>query len=343
MVTQNLYRPKSLNEIVGQDEVREYLRIKVSAAKNSGAPIGHTLFLGSSGAGKTTFAHAVALEMGVDCVELFAPTIPSKDILIQTLAKLKPNSIVFVDEIHALSPKVQEVLYTALEDGEIHGINKFTKAQYIIKVPPFTMIGATTHEGRLNEPLRKRFPNAVRLRPYNLAEMTKIIVSAAKNQFQILLDENTAKRIACVSQGTPRVARNLLKAAYEVAQAYNSDVSIAVVNKTLLFEELDPIIGLNRAQRRYLMALATEGQMGAKGLAVLLDEQVETIEFAIEPFLMQEVELPHPDNNTQYESGIMVKRTTKGRQITPFGLRYLQVCAKLQQHGWLQGESLTVN
>jgi Holliday junction resolvasome RuvABC ATP-dependent DNA helicase subunit len=204
------------------------------------------------------------------------------------------------------------------------------------------MIGATTHEGRLNEPLRKRFPNSVRLRPYTRQEVTNIVVLAAKNQFGVNLKPEVAMRIACVSQGTPRVARNILRASHEVAKAYNSELSLAVINKTLMFEELDPLIGLNRAQRRYLIALATEGHMGAKGLAVMLDEQIETIEFAIEPFLMQEVELPQVGNNTQYDTGIMVKRTTKGREITPFGMRYLQLCEQLQNNGWLSGENLKV-
>jgi len=334
--TQN-YRPSRLADIIGQDEVREYLQIKIGSAKNSGNPIGHTLFLGPSGVGKTTFAQALANELGVEYVEIFAPTMKDTETLIDTLVKISSNGVIFVDEIHALPSKVQELLYTALEDGEIKGKNKFTGLPYSIKLKPFTMIGATTHEGRLNEPLRKRFPNTVRMRSYSVAELSALLTKAAERQYGLNLDPMVAMRIASVAQGTPRVARNLLKCTTEVAQSIGGGLTVGAVDKTLKFEELDPVIGLNRQQRRYLMALATEGSMGAKGLATMLDEQIETIEFAIEPFLMQEVELPNATSSTT--KGTLVKRTTKGREITNLGLEYLAMCKFLQTKGWFVGES----
>jgi len=335
-ITQN-YRPNRLANIVGQDEVREYLAIKIGSAKNSGSPVGHTLFLGPSGVGKTTFAQALANELGAEFVEIFAPTMKNPTILIETLSKISKNGVIFVDEIHALPSRVQEVLYTALEDGEIHGRNKFTNIPYVIKLNPFTMIGATTHEGRLNEPLRKRFSNSVRMRPYSVAELSTLIGKAAQNQYRIDLDPNVAVRIASVAQGTPRVARNLLKCVVEVAQSLGGGMTTDVVDKTLKFEELDPVVGLNRQQRRYLMALATEGSMGAKGLATMLDEQIETIEFAIEPFLMQEVTLPNATGGST--TGTLVKRSAKGREITNLGMEYLAMCKFLQAKGWFKGES----
>jgi Holliday junction DNA helicase RuvB len=326
------YRPNRLNDIVGQNEVREYLEIKINSSKLSGRPIGHTLFLGPSGVGKTTFAKALANELGVEYVEIFAPTMKDPILLMDILRKIPANGIIFVDEIHALSSSVQEILYTALEDGRITGHNKFTKLPYAIDLNPFTMIGATTHEGRLNEPLRKRFPNNVRMRPYNTDELASLITKAAQKQFNTNLQYDVATKIAAVAQGTPRIARNLLKCVMEVAQSSNSVITLDVVDKTLRYEELDPVVGLNRQQRRYLMALATEGSMGAKGLATMLDEQIETIEFAIEPFLMQEITIA---NNT----GSLVKRTTKGREITKIGLDYLKMCKSLQSRGWFQGET----
>ena len=201
------------------------------------------------------------------------------------------------------------------------------------------MIGATTHEGRLNEPLRKRFPNAVRMRPYTNGELSSLIVKAADKQFGLRIERSLASHIASVSQGTPRVARNILKCVYEVAQSLGGDITLKVIDKTLRYEELDPVIGLNRQQRRYLMALATEGNMGAKGLATMLDEQIETIEFAIEPFLMQEVTIPV---KSKMVTGTLVKRTTRGREITQLGNDYIALCASLATEGWFGGESFTV-
>jgi len=334
--TQN-YRPNRLADIIGQDEVREYLVIKISSAKKSGNPVGHTLFLGPSGVGKTTFAQALANELGAEFIEIFAPTMKDPASLIEALSKISTNGVIFVDEIHALPSRVQEVLYNALEDGEIRGRNKFTNLPYVIKLKPFTMIGATTHEGRLNEPLRKRFPNSVRMRPYSVEELSTLIGKAATKQYGISLEPSVAVRIASVAQGTPRVARNLLKCVVEVAQSLGGAMTVEVVDKTLKYEELDPVVGLNRQQRRYLMALATEGNMGAKGLATMLDEQIETIEFAIEPFLMQEVTLPSATGGPT--TGTLVKRTTKGREITNLGMEYLAMCKFLQAKGWFKGES----
>lgn len=333
--TQN-YRPSRLADIIGQDEVREYLKIKIDASKTGGKPVGHTLFLGPSGAGKTTLAQALSNELGAEYVEIFAPTMKDPQMLVRTLVNLKPGTVVFVDEIHALPPRTQEVLYTALEDGEIRGYNRVTNMNYSLSVAPFTMIGATTHEGRLNEPLRKRFPNAVRLRPYSVEELALLIGFASVKQFGLQLSREVALRLAGVSQGTPRVARNLLRCAVEVAQSVRMPFSLELVDKTLRYEELDPVIGLNRQQRRYLMVLATEGSMGAKGLATMLDEEIETIEFAVEPFLMQEVTLPTTDGKV---SGTLVRRTTRGREITPLGMQYLAMCQHLQTEGWFLGET----
>lgn len=337
MATTQNYRPNRLADIIGQDEVREYLTIKIFSSRKSGNPVGHTLFLGPSGVGKTTFAQALANELGVEYVEIFAPIMKDPTLLIETLTKISTNGVIFVDEIHALPAKVQEILYTALEDGEISGRNKYTGTPYVIKLNPFTMIGATTHEGRLNEPLRKRFPNNVRMRPYSVSELSLLLYKAAQNQYNITLDPVVAGRIASVAQGTPRVARNLLKCVMEVSQSFDIGITTDIVDKTLKFEELDPVIGLNRQQRRYLMALATEGSMGAKGLATMLDEQIETIEFAIEPFLMQEVTLPNATGTTT--TGTLVKRSTKGREITNLGMEYLTMCKFLQSKGWFNGES----
>jgi Holliday junction DNA helicase RuvB len=163
-----------------------------------------------------------------------------------------------------------------------------------------------------------------------------LISQAAVKQFHLNITPSVAVQIAKVAQGTPRVARGLLKCVNEVAQSINGVITEDVVTRTLRYEELDPELGLNRQQRRYLMALATEGSMGAKGLATMLSEQIETIEFAIEPFLMQETTW-HFNGNTM--TGSLVKRTTKGREITPLGMDYLRMCRSLQQGGWFIGET----
>jgi Holliday junction DNA helicase RuvB len=340
MATTQNYRPNKLSDIIGQDEVREYIQIKIASAKQSGKPIGHTLFLGPSGVGKTTFAQALANELGAEYREIFAPTMKDPALLIEILQSIPAGGVIFVDEIHALPSKVQEVLYTALEDGKISGRNARTKQMYTIQFKPFTMIGATTHEGLLNEPLRKRFPNNVRMRPYSIAELSALLTKAAYNQFNLQLAPNIASRIASVAQGTPRVGRNLLQCVVDVALTTGGQITTDIIDRTLKYEELDPVIGLNRQQRRYLMALATEGSMGAKGLATVLDEQLETIEFAIEPFLMQEVSLPNATGG--FTTGTLVRRTSKGREITSLGLDYLAMCRHLQGKGWFVGEIYVV-
>lgn len=333
--TQN-YRPNRLADIIGQNDVREYLGIKIASVRRSGSLMGHTLFLGPSGVGKTTFAKALANELNAPYCEIFAPTMKSAEMLIDTLTRIKPGSIVFVDEIHALPSSVQELLYTPLEDNVLRIRNKVTRMDVEIKLPPFTMIGATTHEGRLNEPLRNRFPNTVRMRPYSVGELAMMVDRAAVNQFNVNLPYSVAVQIAKVAQGTPRVMRGLLKCIHEVAQSIGEAITENIVVRTLRYEELDPELGLNRQQRRYLMALATEGSMGAKGLATMLSEQIETIEFAIEPFLMQESTW-QMNGNTM--TGSLVKRTTKGREITPLGMNYLAMCKSLQNQGWFIGET----
>jgi Holliday junction resolvasome RuvABC ATP-dependent DNA helicase subunit len=167
-------------------------------------------------------------------------------------------------------------------------------------------------------------------------EIATLIGFASIKQFGLQLARDVAFRLAGVSQGTPRVARNLLRCVMEVAQSVRMPLSLELVDKTLRYEELDPMIGLNRQQRRYLMVLATEGSMGAKGLATMLDEEIETIEYAVEPFLMQEVTLPAEDGAV---SGILVRRTTRGREITPLGMQYLALCQGLQNNGWFLGET----
>lgn len=331
METHN-YRPNRLSDIIGQDDVRQYLDIKIQASVRSKKPVGHTLFLGPSGVGKTTFAQALANELGVSYCEIFAPTMKDPQTLALTLMEVGVNGVVFVDEIHALSPRVQEMLYNPLEDGVLRGKSKNTGKDYLINLKPFTMIGATTHEGRLNEPLRKRFSNTVRMRPYSVEEIARILQIAAPRAHEVTLGENVANYIARVAQGTPRVARNLLKCVYEVAQSRGGVITSDVVDLTLRFEELDPVIGLNRQQRRYLMALVSEGSMGAKGLATMLDEQIETVEFVIEPFLMQDVAI------SLTSTGALVKRTAKGREITKVGMGYLEMCRVLQSKGWFAGE-----
>jgi len=175
------------------------------------------------------------------------------------------------------------------------------------------------------------------MRPYTVVELSLLLKRAAEKQFGIILDDKSAERIASVSQGIPRVSRNLLKSVVEVAQESGRQISTQVVDETLKYEELDPLIGLTRKQRMYLVTLATEGAMGAKGISTMLGEQIETVEFAIEPFLMQEVELPAEFHRTS--PGGLVRRTTKGREITKLGLEYLSMCKYLQNKGWFAGES----
>jgi Holliday junction DNA helicase RuvB len=213
------FRPKTFDQIVGQDDIIEYLKIKISAFKKSRMSIGHILFLGFSGAGKTTLANVMATEMEVGFHPVMATRIKTWNDFYQILKNVQQNDVIFIDEIHALAPKIQENLYGVMEDFVCTIENKDLDRPILRKLPRFTLIGATTHSGELNAPLLSRFQYKGQLVPYSIEQLKQIVITAGKRIYGIDIPDEIAIRIAKLSRRTARVSYNLLRAFMDVVEA----------------------------------------------------------------------------------------------------------------------------
>ena len=284
-------RPKKLDSFIGQEKLKDNLKIHMKAAIDRGEQLEHLLFYGPPGLGKTTLAHIIAHEMGGSIKITSGPAIERPGDLAAILTNLKPNDILFIDEIHRLNRTVEEVLYPAMEDfGLDIVIGKGPSARSIrLDLPKFTLIGATTRVGLLTSPLRDRFGMISKLEFYTVDELVKIINRAAQ-VFQIEIEKNGALEIAKRARGTPRIANRLLRRVRDFAQVKAQGIITEAVAK----ESLDKLgvdnLGLDAVDRKYLSAIIVKyggGPVGVDTLAASIAEETDTIEDVYEPFLLQ--------------------------------------------------------
>jgi Holliday junction DNA helicase RuvB len=284
-------RPKTLDDFVGQRAARENLRVFIEAAKSRGDALDHVLFFGPPGLGKTTLAQIIARELGVGFRATSGPVIAKSGDLAALLTNLEDGDVLFIDEIHRLSPAVEEVLYPAMEDRALDlMIGDGPSARSVrIDLPKFTLVGATTRQGLITTPLRDRFGIPVRLTFYTVEELEKVVRRAASLLGLVLTDDGSSE-IARRSRGTPRIAGRLLRRVRDFAQsAGDAEVNAKVADAALTRMEVDAL-GLDAMDRRYLHMIADiykGGPVGVETLAAGLSEPRDTIEEVIEPYLIQ--------------------------------------------------------
>jgi holliday junction DNA helicase RuvB len=285
-------RPKLLDEYVGQVKVREQLEIFIGAAKKRGEALDHVLLFGPPGLGKTTLSHIVAAELGVNLRQTSGPVLEKPKDLAALLTNLEKNDVLFIDEIHRLSPVVEEILYPALEDYKIDIMIGEGPAARSIKLDlqPFTLVGATTRAGMLTNPLRDRFGIVARLEFYTTEELTKIVTRSA-NLLKAPLHGNGGQEIARRSRGTPRIANRLLRRVRDYADVKgDGTITQEIAEKALVMLDVDPQ-GFDVMDRKFLEALVHRfdgGPVGLDNIAASIGEEPGTIEDVIEPYLIQQ-------------------------------------------------------
>jgi Holliday junction DNA helicase RuvB len=285
-------RPTRLADYRGQDTIREQMDLFIRAAKNRGEALDHVLLFGPPGLGKTTLANIIAFELGVNLKQTSGPVIEKAGDLAAMLTSLEPHDVLFIDEIHRLSPVVEEILYPALEDFKLDIMIGEGPAARSIKIdlPPFTLVGATTRAGALSKPLQDRFGIRQQLQYYTPESLAFIIMRSMK-LLGMKANEEAAREIAKRSRGTPRIANRLLRRIRDYSEVrHNGDLTAEIANAALTMLEVDPI-GLDSLDCNYLLSIMEKfagGPVGIENLASAVGEDADTLQDMVEPYLIKE-------------------------------------------------------
>ena len=313
-IIERALRPRGLAEYVGQEKIREQLSIFIEATRKRGEALDHVLLFGPPGLGKTTLSHIIAHELGVNLRHTSGPVLERAGDLAALLTNLEPRDVLFIDEIHRLSPIVEEILYPALEDFQIDIMIGEGPAARSVKLdlPPFTLIGATTRAGMLTNPLRDRFGIVARLEFYNTEELTRIVTRSA-SLLKIVIEPDGAREIARRSRGTPRIANRLLRRVRDYADVKGTgEISRTVADAALKMLDVDGS-GLDVMDRKLLDTVLQKfagGPVGVDNLAAAIGEERDTIEDVLEPFLIQQG---------------FLQRTSRGRIATALAYRHFGI------------------
>ena len=296
------FRPQSLSECLGQDGVRQNLQVYVASAKARNEPVEHMLFCGPAGLGKTTLAGALAADMGGHLTAINAASLKNKNELKIAIFACERGDVLFIDEIHALKRPMQEMLYTVMEDSQLDGV----------QLQSFTIIGATTHQGKLSKPMRERFGDICELQPYKVEELASIVQRASK-KMNLNLAPEAAKEIAIRSQNTPRIALRIVR---RVRDFFLAAGGASFVGHQFILGVCQKLgidsAGLDPIARRVLQLLADKGRAtGLQAIAAQLGEALETIEDCVEPFLLAQG---------------LIEREQSGRIVTAKGEAHLRTC-----------------